>query len=104
VDGRNACWRLLDWARAFTGPGLLDLISWQGTTAAPDLDAFRMLLGVYIAAGGPAEVLADRGGLPVEQWSERQHLGDLVDRPRGPFAAHGIEAQPVLQGDPAVRR
>jgi hypothetical protein len=24
-------WRLLDWARAFRGPGLIDLASWQGT-------------------------------------------------------------------------
>jgi len=29
-------WHLLDLARAFTGPGLLDLASWHGTTSHPD--------------------------------------------------------------------
>ncbi|CAK7281932.1 hypothetical protein SGPA1_12725 [Streptomyces misionensis JCM 4497] len=29
-------WRLLDFARAFTGPGLLDLASWHGTLDDPD--------------------------------------------------------------------
>jgi hypothetical protein len=77
--GADDQWRLLDWARAFTGPGLLDLISWQGTTAAPDLDAFRALLHAYVDAGGPSETLADRGGLPVEQWSILWHRVWIIE-------------------------
>ncbi|MGH3501968.1 MAG: phosphotransferase family protein [Nocardioidaceae bacterium] len=66
-------WKLLDWARAFTGPGLLDLASWQGTTEAADLDALRALLDAYIAEGGPAEMLAERGGLAAERWAVGWH-------------------------------
>ncbi|MCW2885049.1 MAG: aminoglycoside phosphotransferase, partial [Streptosporangiaceae bacterium] len=75
----NGNWRLLDWARAFVGPGLLDLISWQGTTAAPDTAAFRALLDAYIAAGGSSNVLADRGGLPVDQWSILWHRAWIIE-------------------------
>lgn len=71
--GTDDHWRLLDWARAFIGPGLLDLISWQGTTTAPDTAALRKLLDAYVVTGGPSETLADRGGLPVEQWSILWH-------------------------------
>jgi hypothetical protein len=38
-----------------------------------------MLLEVYVAAGGPAEVLADRGGLPVEQWSVLWHRVWIIE-------------------------
>ncbi|WP_329243060.1 phosphotransferase [Actinoallomurus sp. NBC_01490] len=76
ADGQ---WRLLDWARAFTGPGLLDLISWQGTTTVPDTAKFRALLDAYVVAGGPPEVLADRGGLPVERWSILWHRIWIID-------------------------
>jgi hypothetical protein len=71
--------RLLDWARAFTGPGLLDLISWQGTTQPPDPAAVRALLEAYVAAGGPAEALAHRAGLPVERWSVLWHRAWIIE-------------------------
>nr|MDT0664689.1 phosphotransferase [Micromonospora sp. DSM 115978] len=66
-------WRLLDWARAFTGPGLLDLASWQGTTAPADLDSLRRFIRAYVDAGGPAEAEATRGGLSSETWAMGWH-------------------------------
>ncbi|MGH8963812.1 MAG: aminoglycoside phosphotransferase family protein, partial [Actinomycetes bacterium] len=64
---------VLDFARAFTGPGLLDLASWPGTIEPPDPAGLRQLLTVYVAAGGPVEVFADRGGLPAERWAYGMH-------------------------------
>lgn len=71
--GADRRWRLLDFARAFVGPGLLDLVSWQGTTAAPDPAALRRLLHAYVAAGGPQSVLHNRSGLDVEFWAIGWH-------------------------------
>lgn len=75
----NGRWRLLDWARAFTGPGLLDLASWHNTTDAPDPTLLRHLIEAYVAAGGPAAATADRGGLPAEQWSIGWHRMWIID-------------------------
>jgi hypothetical protein len=66
-------WRLLDFARAFTGPGLLDLASWQGTTTSPDPDALASLIAAYIRAGGPTEASAARGGLTAQDWALGWH-------------------------------
>lgn len=44
--------RLFDFARAFHGPGLLDLASWHGTVEAPDPDRTRAFLESYVEAGG----------------------------------------------------
>jgi Phosphotransferase enzyme family len=60
---------VMDWARAYTGPGLLDLVSWQGTPKSLDLDAVSELITAYVAAGGPQEAMADRGGLPAHVWA-----------------------------------
>ncbi|MFI9773892.1 aminoglycoside phosphotransferase family protein [Streptomyces sp. NPDC051956] len=60
-------WRLLDFARAFTGPGLLDLASWHGTLETPDPVRMRAFPDQYVAAGGTSDALAERGGLPAEQ-------------------------------------
>lgn len=61
---------LLDLARAFFGPGLLDLVSWQGTADPLDPGKVNDLLDAYVAAGGPAEARADRGGgLPAARWA-----------------------------------
>ena len=60
---------VMDWARAYTGPGLLDLVSWQGTPEPLDLDAVSELITAYVAAGGPQEAMADRGGLPAHVWA-----------------------------------
>jgi hypothetical protein len=69
VDG----WRLLDWARAFVGPGLLDLASWQGTQHPADPVALRRLIREYVQAGGPMEAHRPRAGLPAEEWALGWH-------------------------------
>jgi hypothetical protein len=66
-------WRLLDFARAFVGPGLLDLASWHGTLTAPDPKAVAALIGAYIEAGGPPESAAPRGGVPAANWALGWH-------------------------------
>jgi hypothetical protein len=69
----EAGWRLLDFARAFNGPGLLDLASWHGTIEDPDSARLRELLDVYASAGGDRQVLALRGGLPAPRWALGWH-------------------------------
>jgi hypothetical protein len=54
--GRHG-WRLLDFARAFTGPGLLDLASWHGTIDTPDPVRLRVFLEQYVTAGGTPDAL-----------------------------------------------
>jgi hypothetical protein len=66
-------WHLLDLARAFVGPGLIDLASWHGTIEAPNPDRTTELIGAYIKAGGASSALADRGGLPAERWALGWH-------------------------------
>jgi hypothetical protein len=66
-------WRLLDFAKAFIGPGLLDLATWQGTRNAPDPARLRQMMDAYVAAGGDRNVLATRGGLPAEAWALGWH-------------------------------
>ncbi|MEW1648639.1 aminoglycoside phosphotransferase family protein [Streptomyces sp. NPDC091219] len=66
-------WRLLDFARAFTGPGLLDLASWHGTLDTPDPARLRVFLEQYVTAGGTPDVLARRGGLTSENWALGWH-------------------------------
>ncbi|MWA04625.1 phosphotransferase [Actinomadura sp. LD22] len=61
--------RILDMARAYTGNGLLDLVSWQGTPEPLDLEAVKDLIDAYVAAGGTAEAELDRGGLPAHVWA-----------------------------------
>ena len=69
---------VLDMARAFTGSGLLDLASWQGTTTAPDPDALRDLIALYIGSGGAASALDNRAGLPAELWALGWHRIEAV--------------------------
>ncbi|MFC8079114.1 phosphotransferase family protein [Streptomyces sp. NPDC057307] len=66
-------WRLLDFARAFTGPGLLDLASWHGTIEPAHPASLRVLLERYVTAGGTPEALARRGGLNAEGWALGWH-------------------------------
>ncbi|MGW1911919.1 aminoglycoside phosphotransferase family protein [Streptomyces sp. NPDC002076] len=66
-------WRLLDFARAFTGPGLLDLVSWHGTIEDPDPVRLRVFLETYVTEGGTPDALAERGGLPAEKWALGWH-------------------------------
>lgn len=64
---------LLDFARAFRGPGLLDLASWHGTTTGPDVDRVAETLVAYVAAGGAKTALAERGGLSAARWALGWH-------------------------------
>jgi hypothetical protein len=66
-------WRLLDFARAFTGPGLLDLASYHGTVDSPDPVRLRVFLEQYVTAGGTPDALASRGGLTAENWALGWH-------------------------------
>ncbi|MFE7548052.1 phosphotransferase family protein [Streptomyces gardneri] len=66
-------WRLLDFARAFTGPGLLDLASWHGTTEPVHPLRLRVLLEQYVTAGGTPDALAPRAGLTAENWALGWH-------------------------------
>lgn len=69
----NTGWRLLDLAKAFHGPGILDLASWQGTRNTPDPAKLRDLMRRYVTAGGHRDVLAERGGMPAELWALGWH-------------------------------
>jgi hypothetical protein len=72
-------WRLLDWARVFTGPQLLDLASWQGTREPPDLDALDALIDAYAAAGGDDRATSNRAGLPPARWALGWHRIWITD-------------------------
>lgn len=66
-------WHLLDLARAFTGPGLLDLASWHGTLNDPDPARTHALIEFYVVAGGPRQALVARGGLDAASWALGWH-------------------------------
>lgn len=72
-------WHLLDFARACTGPGLLDLASWYGTLNAPSPARTRGLIESYVAAGGPRQALAARGGLDAASWALGWHRVWVAD-------------------------
>jgi hypothetical protein len=72
-------WHTYDLARAFHGPGLLDLASWHGTVTAPDPQATAALIEAYVKAGGHPSALAPRAGLPPEQWALGWHRIWAVD-------------------------
>lgn len=64
---------MFDLARAFRGPGLLDLASWHGSVDEPDPQRTRSFIDAYVRHGGPAEALDDRGGLAAEDWALGWH-------------------------------
>ena len=70
---------LVDWARAFVGPGLLDLASWFDIVNPPDRTACRSLIDAYVAAGGAPETSARRGSLPAENWAFFWHRLGAVE-------------------------
>lgn len=72
-------WRLSDFTRGFTGPGLLDLASWHGTLDDPQPERTHELIKSYVAAGGPHEALAMRGGLDAASWALGWHRVWVVD-------------------------
>lgn len=61
--------RILDWARAYTGPGLLDLVFWQGTPDPLDIRKVSDLINAYVDAGGTTEAKATRASLPPHRWA-----------------------------------
>jgi hypothetical protein len=65
--------RVLDWARAFTGPGLLDLASWEDTPKPLDIDAIGRMITAYVAAGGEETATEKRGHLPAAYWAGGWH-------------------------------
>ncbi|KAB1116745.1 phosphotransferase [Micromonospora aurantiaca] len=69
---RTGC-RLVDWAKAFAGPGLLDLATWFGTRTPPEPRLLARLIRAYVAAGGHPDAEADRGGLPAARWALGWH-------------------------------
>jgi hypothetical protein len=66
-------WHLLDFARTFNGPGLLDLASWHGTVGDADPDRLRAFIETYVAAGGNRCALSTRGGLAPQAWALGWH-------------------------------
>ncbi|MEU6484955.1 phosphotransferase [Streptomyces sp. NPDC046887] len=70
--GENG-WHVLDFARAFTGPGLIDLASYHGTIGTPSPDRLRVFIEQYVAAGGHEDALAARGGMAAERWALGWH-------------------------------
>jgi Phosphotransferase enzyme family len=66
-------WHTYDLARAFHGPGLLDLASWHGTVTAPDPQATAALIEAYVKAGGHPSAQDPRAGLPPEEWALGWH-------------------------------
>ena len=66
-------WRLLDFAMALHGPGLLDLAAWSGLRRPADPATVRRLIKQYVGVGGHRDALADRGGLPAERWALGWH-------------------------------
>ncbi|MFK0291099.1 aminoglycoside phosphotransferase family protein [Streptomyces sp. NPDC090442] len=70
--GHNG-WHLLDFARSFTGPGLLDLASWHGTLDTPVPVRLRVFLEAYVTEGGTPDALTERGGLAPEKWALGWH-------------------------------
>lgn len=70
---------MYDLARAFHGPGLLDLASWHGTIDPANPDRTRALLERYVQAAGPEETLAVRGGLPAQDWALGWHRVWIVE-------------------------
>lgn len=72
-------WRLLDFARAFIGPGLLDLASWHGTLDDPQPERTLDLMEAYVASGGLRQALAMRGGLDAPSWALGWHRVWVID-------------------------
>jgi hypothetical protein len=68
-----AGWHLLDFAMAFTGPGLLDLAAWSGLRRPADPPRTRRLITQYVHSGGHRDALVHRGGLAAEHWALGWH-------------------------------
>ncbi len=60
---------LVDWARAFLGPGLLDLASVETTITSANPQSCRRIIEAYVRAGGAPEAAYPRVGLRAEIWA-----------------------------------
>ena len=77
---------LVNWQKAYVGPGLLDLVSWFQMGKTPPLPSdCRALIDAYIAAGGPAEA-STRARFPP-----RRDVGAVLEPALG-----GRMVRPVL--------
>ncbi|MDR7277712.1 phosphotransferase [Catenuloplanes atrovinosus] len=65
--------RLVDLAKTFIGPGLLDLATWYGTRSPPNPQRLHAHIRAYVAAGGARDALTTRGGLPAADWALGWH-------------------------------
>ncbi|EDY46570.1 phosphotransferase [Streptomyces sp. SPB074] len=61
--------RLIDFARSYVGPVLLDLVSWGDALDRPRPREARAFLEKYVDQGGPATTLDRRAGLAAERWA-----------------------------------
>jgi hypothetical protein len=66
-------WCLLDFAKAYVGPGLLDLATWQGTRHPADIARLEAQMHAYVAAGGTSRIHSPRGGHPAAVWALGWH-------------------------------
>lgn len=92
--------RILDWARAFTGPGLLDLASWRDTPLPLDTEAIAEMIDAYLTAGGAESAAANRGGLPPEVWAGGWHRVWICDW----YLQQCVRWMPDPSADEATRR
>lgn len=83
-------WRVLDFAMALRGPGLLDLAAWSGLRKPAEPARTRRLIEAYVQSGGHPAALADRGGMPVERWALGWHRIQAAHWLLG-CAANGID-------------
>lgn len=84
-------WRVLDFAMALHGPGLLDLAAWSGLRPPADPPRTRALIERYVLAGGHPDAMAERGGLPAERWVLGWHRVQAAHWLLG-CAVHGVDA------------
>ena len=92
--------RILDWARAFTGPGLLDLASWRDTPLPLDVGAIATMIKAYIDAGGAPSAGTRRGGLPAEVWAGGRHRVWICDW----YLQQSLHWMPDPEQDEATQR
>jgi hypothetical protein len=65
--------RIIDFGMAFTGPGILDLATWQGTRQPPNPRRLTNQLDAYAITGGTKYIHTPRGGLPAATWALGWH-------------------------------
>ncbi|MFI0354233.1 phosphotransferase [Actinomadura sp. 9N407] len=92
--------KVLDWARAFAGPGLLDLASWEDTPKPLDVAAIAEMIAAYVAAGGAESAQAKRGGLSAAAWAGGWHRLWIIEW----YLQQSVKWMPDPGRDQATRR